>query len=183
MKKIIILLIITILSFFIGDAIWTQINKTGAKSKRLPCQQEVVVFERLYTPNKLEAIQQALESHSLQTSIKLQPSKYMDPVLFSYITKEDIERVVDAILQTYHTDKSQTTKAKLEVLVYENDKKDPGKKTAASKLYEGYVILSFFLEDRLIYKVQVDFKGPKAVDLYQRIECGIMSLMSTKGAS
>ncbi|DAB34772.1 MAG TPA: hypothetical protein CFH82_03395 [Sulfurospirillum sp. UBA12182] len=180
-KKILLWLIIAIVTFYLAQAIYIKLN-SSAKAKRLPCHKEVVVFEKLYEKGLLHKIQEALSRGDLTLEVKAQKALYMDSTLFTHITTEEIEDLIKKSLKKY--EKSLHVKDKklfLDVIVYENDKLDPGKKTPESKLYRGYLVFNFLYEQNLIYKVQIDFMDEYAKDIEKRVDCALHSLMSYKG--
>jgi len=66
----------------------------------------------------------------------------------------------------------------VDIMIYENDKKDPGKKTARSKLYAGYIEATFKVNKQITYKIQTDFMNLKGKDIPQRITCLVNSVMT-----
>ena len=63
-------------------------------------------------------------------------------------------------------------------MVYENDKKDPGKKTPKSKKYAGYLTATFKIDNKKVYKIQTDFMSLQGEDIPQRISCIVKSVMT-----
>ena len=181
MKNIIFYLIVAILAFFVIEAIYSQFNKKSAKSTSLACHKNITVFERIYLNEELENAKQSIKARNFQYAIKLQPSIYMQTKLFDYIKKEDIETIFTSELnKEENVLKEETKNVIIDILVYENDKKDPGKKTAKSKLYAGYLVISIWQNEKQIYRVQVDFLEDKGEDIPSRIKCAIETIFSAK---
>lgn len=173
--------IIAIITFYLAGGIYKKLT-THANVTKLPCQEEVVVFERLYEKPLLQEIQKAVYEQAYDVSIEFQKSYYMPTKLFEYVHKDEIKQVVLQTLQTYKkTLHVKEESLHVKVLVYENDKLDPGKKTAKSKLYAGYLVFDFYEGKTLVYKVQIDFIQPHGEDIAKRIKCAIKSLMNYQG--
>lgn len=167
MKKTILGLIGVVILILVGSSIYEQLNKKGAKSKRLDCHKNVTVFERVYHQDRLLSIKDLLNDGKFKLEFRVEKSKYMDTQLFEYV---DIEQTQDEILNIFnHKEDSDTLKVK--VLLYENDKKDPGKKSKEALLYAGYLMFDFYLENSLVYKIQIDFMDMQGHDIKQTIEC------------
>ncbi len=72
-------------------------------------------------------------------------------------------------------------KLQIKYYIYENDKEDSGKKGKKSKLYAGYLLFEFKLQNKLIYKIQTDYMKIDASDIQSRINCVIKSFITLKG--
>lgn len=66
----------------------------------------------------------------------------------------------------------------IDYFIYENDKKDPGKKTAKSKLYAGYLVFHFLIADEKVYRLQIDFMDMQGKDIEEKIQCMMKSILS-----
>ena len=66
----------------------------------------------------------------------------------------------------------------IDYFIYENDKDDPGKKTAKSKLYAGYLVFNFLLEGEQVYRLQIDFMDMQGKDIDEKIRCIMKSVLS-----
>jgi len=154
-------------------------NKS-AKSDRLACHKakKVVVFERVYKKDKLGALKQALKAGNVRIDPRAQKSEYMESQLFTHINKEKIVSMVQKRLQQESTANDSDKNAVIDLLIYENDKKDPKKKTEKAKLYAGYLGFDFKLDNTLVYKIQIDFLDMQGRDIQQRIDCAVQSVMS-----
>ena len=140
--------------YLIGSSIYTQIQKENksARSSRISCHKDATVFERLYIEKEKKAIQKKLEEGNYTLSSSVLKAVYSKSKLFDFV---DLD------------------------YIYENDVDDPGKKTAKSKLYAGYIVVKFKNDkNELIYQVQVDFMDKKGADLPQSIKCAIKSFIT-----
>jgi len=102
----------------------------------------------------------------------------MDTKLFTYIDVSQIQNHLQDELSKHHDNSKRDKRLDIDFTIYENDKKDPGKKTEASKKYAGYLILGLKYDSVLIYKIQTDFNNHKGKDIPKRIECMVKSIMS-----
>lgn len=104
--------------------------------------------------------------------------------LGKYLKVEDVDGMIHDAIAAHHVESSLTDcEVIIDYFVYENDKEDPGKKTAKSKLYAGFIYLNFKLKDESVYDVQIDYKDLQAKDLAKRINCAIASFLSSKNLS
>lgn len=177
--KYVVSFFIAIAILFIAVAIYDEVNKSGAKAQRLACHKESVVFERLVQPEMLLQVQDAIRADNVTLKIKTLPSKYMKSRLFKHV---DIDKFrqnnIDTIESYVRKSDEGESKTTLELTIYENDKDDPGKKTPKSKLYAGYLIYAFLVNNKLVYKIQIDFFDKNGKDFPKQIKCAFASLMS-----
>ena len=172
MKRIypIIVIVFTLLS---GTILYHHFNPKSAKSVRLACHQESTTFERLYEPHQTKTIQTLLKSGDFGFAINIAPSHYMPTRINSYMKQEAFKALL------YDTfGKPHGEKLRIDVLLYENDKKDPKKKTQEAKLYEGYVQVSFYLSRTRVYTIQLDYMDPMGKDIAKRLRCALESAES-----
>jgi len=179
MKKYIYIVVVFLFIVSIGNSIYQQLNKKSAKSVRLECHKNSTVFEKIVKPKFLEKLQNDTKNGNLKVVIEIEKSKYMKSKLFNYIDQFEVKQNFEEILN-----KSSSIKEKLDssvnILIYENDKDDPGKKTAKSKLYAGYLVFSFKVDKSLVYKLQIDFFDNKGKDIQKVLKCGLKSLLTLK---
>jgi len=181
-KKYITIFIILFFTYFIGESIYIEVNKdnTSSKAKRLECQQEVTVFERGYSLSDIKYAQKLIIHGDDSFSSHIEKAVYSDSTLFTHILPKQMDDIFKQILQKYikYNEKNKS-EYKLSYYIYENDKKDPGKKTKKSKLYAGYVVLEVKnMDNKSIYKVQVDFMDDMGTDIKKSMECSLKSLMT-----
>lgn len=184
-----LILLVTLFVVLLGAGYWLFVQDQKPKScavKRIPCQQDVVCFERTYRMAELQRVIDLLKSRRYTVVSRAQKSEYMASRLFEYVNKEQVDAMVAAAIE------SQVPKQPVEgtddtlvvdYLIYENDKLHPGKKTPKSKLYEGYLAFSFKLAGKTVYKFQIDFMDEKGADIPERVKCAIASLLSLETES
>lgn len=178
MKKYIYLSIAAILIFFIGQSIYKQINKTGAKSARLECHKNSTVFEKVLKQELLAQLQEDIKKGNIKVNIEIEKAKYMESKLFEYVDPQIVKKQFIDLLKS---DQNKETKNSVNILIYENDKNDPGKKTDKSKLYAGYLVFSFKAGNTLVYKLQIDFWDAQGKDIPKVLQCAIKSILTIKG--
>lgn len=171
------------LALFVGYGIYAQLNKPSVKLRRLPCQQEVTCFERSYAPDQLQEAVTLLQQRAYRISVSAQPSVYMKSRLFESVDTADIERVIAEAIERRIPQHEGTPAAAeepllIQCLIYENDKKDPGKKSKKAFLFEGYLLFSLSLGEKILYKFQIDFMEPKGADIPKRIDCLVQSILT-----
>lgn len=158
---------------YIGEKFFTQ---------KLSCHKEVVVFDKVYEKTLLHDAQLLIASGNYEIEVLAEKAVYSNSDLFEYVSLEDVKKSVNSVLHQYaqglHVKQNKSLHVK--VIVYENDKANPGKKTLKSKLYRGYLVFSFSVEGVLVYKIQIDFMDYKALDIPKRIECAIKTFMLYK---
>lgn len=170
-------------ALFIAYGVYGQMTKPPMKPQRIPCQKEVTCFERLYgTPEALSRVVDLLARRHYGIETTTQPSVYMKPRLFDTLDPAEAEaearRAIERLIPRKAASAGAKAPLRVKFLIYENDKKDPGKKSKKAFLYEGYVVFSFLLEGKTVYKVQVDFMEPEGRDVNRRIDCAVRSLVS-----
>ncbi len=180
MKNKIILIIVILISLIIIKEIYTQVNKkpTSAKSKRLTCHKEGITFEKVVKQELVRNLQQTLKSGDYKLEVWADKSKYMKSVMFEYVNVKDISKDFRKILNNNQLKSLKSNNIFVDIMVYENDKKDPGKKTKKSKLYAGYLVATFKVDKKVVYKIQTDFMDLKGKDIPARISCIVNSVMS-----
>ncbi|QOG11901.1 hypothetical protein [Arcobacter sp. FWKO B] len=174
MKKSILALFIIGLVVIVAQSIYQQLNKKVAKSSRIECHKNVTVFERVYNNEKINAIQEFIKDGTFEISLKAEPSKYMKSQLFNYVDSQAVKEYIQNSFGLTTLDNA----LKINVLLYENDKEDPGKKSAEAKMYAGYLMFDFYLENEMIYKVQIDFMDMQGNDINKTIDCIKQSILS-----
>lgn len=178
MKKYIYIIFTAALLFLIGKSIYEQINKTGAKSLRLECHKNSTVFEKVLKPELLEKLQKDIEKGNIKVDIQIEKAKYMESKLFNHVDPQKVKKEFITLLNYKTLDKK--TKNSVNILIYENDKNDPGKKTPKSKLYAGYLVFSFKVDNTLVYKLQIDFFDHQGKDISKVLKCALKSISTIK---
>ena len=168
MKKLFFFGLLVLVISIIGFSAFKQINKS-AKASRIDCQKEVVVFERIYKPKQIELLKNLILNQKAKIIFKVEKSKYMKSKLFEYV---DINKTEKDIEKTFGLDQKQDANdSVIDVLLYENDKLDPGKKNDEAKKYAGYLVFDFYVKNELTYKIQIDFMDFQGKDIQKRIDC------------
>ena len=148
--------------------------KSSPTATRLECQKKQVVFERTYyTTGLQELLNEVAQTKSGLVTMKGQKSQYMSSRLFEKI---DLEVLHQYFITEFGIDNFISPNVKIDILVYENDKLDPGKKTPKAKMYAGYLVFDFKYKDTLVYKVQIDFMKNDGSDIKEKIDCAIESI-------
>jgi len=154
---------------------------SSAKSTRLPCHTQVVLFEKVYDPSVLESVQHALEEQNYTIESTIKKAHYMKSQLFEYVDIKKVDQDVKDAIASYQTANiGNSEPVTIKYLIYENDKKDPGKKTQKSKLYAGYMKFDVVYKKKRVYAVQIDFMDMEGKDIPQRVNCAIRSIMTVE---
>jgi len=181
-KKYIKVFVVIFLIASFGNEIYTQINKPkSAKSTRLQCHKEGVTFEKIVNQELIRTLKYSLNYSHFSVIVWADKAKYMESVMFDYVDVKAIKNNMINKIKQYAQKRSLTPdNIKIEVIVYENDKKDPGKKTKKSKLYAGYLKVTVKVNSQIAYMIQTDFMDLEGKDIPQRITCIVKSIMSLK---
>jgi len=175
-KKYIYILIVLFFAGAIGKSIYDELHKKTAKSTRLACHKDATVFERLVAPELLKQYQNSFSTGEVNVHIEIEKAHYMESKLFNYL---DPQQLKDTFIDFAKLkDQSKQYPATMDILIYENDKNDPGKKNSKSKLYAGYLVFSAKYNKRLVYKVQIDFLDHQGKDTKKVLQCAIKSIQS-----
>lgn len=183
MKKYILTFISVFVLYLIGNSIYVEMtkDKTPGKAKRLECQRKVTSFERSFDVAQIQEAQQEIKNGALDFSSSIEKATYAESALFEYISLEQTDVIFQQTLASFVEKKVALEKKKyrLSYYIYENDLKDPGKKTKKSKEYAGYVVLQIKnSKNKTIYKVQIDFMDFQGADINQSVECAVKSFMT-----
>lgn len=173
-----------ILILFFSTVIYgviNQINKTSAKSKRLECQDKTITFERVFVDKPIIEAIKLFESNNYIIKSNIEYSKYMQSHLINILNKKQSDDILKSIInKSIVSNNANRKKVEIDYYIYENDKKDKGKKGKKSKLYAGYLMFEFKLENSLVYKIQTDYMDINAKDIKERMNCVISSFTSLK---
>lgn len=182
MKKLLYAVIIFAVSYVFITSIYQEMNKdeTPGKAKRLECQKKVTTFERAFDDAEIILAQKQIQSEEVLFSSDIEKSIYMESALFKYISLKQTDAVFKEMIRKYVVNNESISKRfNYSYYIYENDKKDPGKKGKKSKLYAGYVVFTVKNENnKTIYKIQIDFMDEKGQDVAESIRCTIKSFMT-----
>eukprot|EP01156_Anaeramoeba_ignava_P006593 Anaeramoba_ignava/a349064_22.p2 GENE.a349064_22~~a349064_22.p2 ORF type:complete len:178 (+),score=6.66 a349064_22:827-1360(+) len=176
MKKYIYIIAAAVLVFFIGQSVYQQVNKKSAKASRLECHKNSTVFEKVLNQNLLAQLQNDIKNGEIKVNINIEKAKYMKSKLFDFVDPENVQTEFAKLAgQKASADEPNSS---VDILIYENDKNDPGKKTEKSKLYAGYLVFSFKVGNTLVYKLQIDFLDHEGKDISKVLECGLKSVLT-----
>jgi hypothetical protein len=150
-----------------------QTKKTDA---RLPCQQEVVSFEKWRGHTELLNVAYAnLEAGNYRLEGTQTYAYYMPSDLNGTLQISEIDALfIDAIAV------SPAPGANPLMIAYElieNDKLDPRKKNPPKKPFSGYLVVAFLQNGKELYRFQIDYLDPQAADLDKRVDCVIDSFL------
>ncbi|MEA3354343.1 MAG: hypothetical protein U9Q33_11060 [Campylobacterota bacterium] len=179
MKKYIYIIISVLLIGTIGNSIYKQMNKKSAKAARILCHKNSTVFEKLLKPNLLTKLQADIKNGNIIVTVEEEKAKYMKSRLFDFVNKNEIKDKFEKLLNIKDTVSSKDITS-VNILIYENDKEDPGKKTKKSKLYAGYLVFSFKVDKTMVYKLQIDFMDHEGKDIPKILECALKSINTLK---
>ncbi len=181
MKKYILPGILIFIILFVTFAVFEEINKFDPKQKRLVCQEKTTTFEKIDFENPIWETNNLIESNNFIIKSDIQYSKFMDSHLVNILTVKQADEILNTILKKYITSNTPSEKKLLiDYYIYENDKKDKGKKGSKSKLYAGYILFEFKLDNKLVYKIQTDYMDIDANDIEERMTCAIESFLTIK---
>lgn len=183
MKKNLSIFILFFLLSGIGFSIYQELTKKpiSFKAQRLSCQQYTTTFEKILNKEAIKKAQNLLQTHNYTFSSSIWKSEYATSKIFDFVSQEDIDKLTQQTISKYQVD-NKPNQQKLHINFYtrENDTKDPNKKSDSCKLYAGYLVYEFKLDNKLIYKIQTDFMSFKGEDIPSRIECIFNSFLSIK---
>lgn len=183
MKNYLIVFVSVFVLYMIGNSIYVEMtkDKTPGKAKRLECQQRVTSFERAFDNEQIKEAQKEIQNGAVDFSSSIEKATYADSALFDHISLAETDIIFKNVLTSYVEDNVivEDKKYKVSYYIYENDVKDPGKKTKKSKAYAGYVVLEVKnSNNKTIYKVQIDFMDFEGADIQESIECTVKSFMT-----
>ncbi len=174
MKKTILIILGIVVFGLVASSIYQQVTKKSAKAQRLECHKNVTVFERVYIQEELPNIKKLLQDGEFVLKMKAERSKYMESKLFDYVDVTEIENYI----KSSFGQKNENETLKINVLLYENDKQDPGKKNDEARKYAGYLVFDVYLDKSLVYKIQIDFMDMQGFDIKTKIDCIRQSILS-----
>jgi len=169
------LLMISFFYLLISDALS---QKTAAVA-RIECHSKSTTFEYVYKKELVKRMQDAIKSGNVQIKSKFKLSEHMLTQLAKHISLSSVDEMIQKQIDS-HVDTTHSTDDTLiiDYFIYENDKEDPGKKTAKSKLYAGYLVFNFLLEGEQVYRLQVDFMDTQGKDIEEKIHCMMQSVLT-----
>jgi hypothetical protein len=146
---------------------------------RLPCQKEVVFFDKWQgRPDSVAKARDNLASGNYTMKGRQVYSHYMPSDLEGALTLSDIDGMFAE--EAGAVSRPGESPLVIDYRLMENDKYDPNKKNKPKKAFSGYLLVSFKLDKREVYRVQIDYLDPKGADLSRRIACVITSFRSVR---
>ena len=169
-----------ILTIFFFYLIITDImHQKSAKTARLECHTKSTTFEYVYKKELVKLMQDVVKGGNVEIRSKFKLSEYMPTQLANHISLVQVDDMIQKQIDLHNTTKNNNDKKLLiDYFIYENDKEDPGKKTAKSKLYAGYLVFHFLLEGEKVYRIQIDFMDLQGKDIEEKIQCMMKSVLS-----
>jgi len=176
-----IAIVLTLLFFYmiVSDVVST-VTKKGSNSERLECHTKQTTFEYVYKKELVSDIQNAIKSGTVEIKSKFKLSEHMQTQLEKHINLEQVDEMIEKQINLHQGKSKSTHPLVIDYFIYENDKEDPGKKTAKSKLYAGYLVFNFMLEGEQIYRLQIDFMDLQGKDIEEKIQCMMKSVLTLK---
>ncbi len=154
-------------------------NQKSAKTARLECHTRSTTFEYVYKKELVKIMQDAIKGGNVEIRSKFKLSEYMPTKLAGHISLSEVDEMIQKQIDLHKTtSKRNDANLLIDYFIYENDKEDPGKKTAKSKLYAGYLVFHFLLEGEKVYRLQIDFMDMQGKDIEEKIHCMMKSVMS-----
>lgn len=182
MSKIYYIIIAAVLIFFGYGIITQKTNDPLKKEKRVPCQKTTTTFENIANKKLSNEAVDLLKSGNYIIKSRIEQSIYMESKILNYISVEKADKILVGIIKKYQDKQiNQDKKLLIDYYIYENDKEDKGKKSSKAKLYAGYLVFEFKLDNKLIYKIQTDYMKMDTSDIPERMECVIKSFIKLKG--
>ncbi|KAB7885333.1 hypothetical protein [Poseidonibacter ostreae] len=173
--------ILILVILFVTFAVFEEVNKFDPKQKRLQCQEKTITFEKIDFEHPIWETNNLIETNNFIIKSNIEYSKLMPSHLINILTVEQADETLNKVLNTYiKYDIPNDKKLLIDYYIYENDKEDKGKKGPKSKLYAGYLLFEFKLDNKLVYKIQTDYMNIDAKDIEERMDCAIKSFLSIK---
>lgn len=179
MNKIYYLIPISIVLFFAYGIITKKETNPLKKEKRVSCQKKTITFEKIHDKNKAKEAIKLLETSNYTIKSRIEQSKYMKSQILNHISIEKSDEYLLESINPYLTTKTPNNKKLIiDYYIYENDKEDKGKKGTKCKLYAGYLVFEFKLDNKLIYKIQTDYMKMDTSDIPERMDCVLKSFIT-----
>lgn len=173
--------ILILLILFITFAVFEEVNKFDPKQKRLSCQEKTITFEKIDFEHPIWETNNLIETNNFLIKSNIEYSKLMPSNLINILTIKQANETLKNVLKKYITSNVPNNKKLIiDYYIYENDKEDKGKKGLKSKLYAGYLLFEFKLNNKLVYKIQTDYMNIDGKDIDERMDCVIKSFLSIK---
>jgi hypothetical protein len=159
-------------------------QKKAAMNSEIPCQKEstqlgkIVCFDKVYDSKMIKEGLGLLQKGDYSINGGLILSEYMPTKLEKYISLNHTDKYfLDAI--DIKVNEESIRKLNINYEIIENDKANPNKKSNSKscKLYTGYILTSFRINNKQLYRIQIDFHSYDKAEIKKRIECTIESFI------
>lgn len=181
MNKFFIFILIFIVGFFSYGLLTKESNDPIKKEKRLTCQTKTTTFEKISNNQLAQEAIELLETSNYIIKSRIEKSVYMESQIDKHICEEKANEYLNETINKYVKDKKlKDKKLLIDYYILENDKEDKGKKGTKCKLYAGYLVFEFKLDNKLIYKIQTDYMNMDTSDIPERMDCVIKSFITLK---
>lgn len=179
MNKLIFFVIVFIITFF-GYGIYSKnSNDPIKKEKRVKCQETTTTFEKISNKDLASKAIALLKSGNYIVKSRIELSKFMDSQILNHIDEKRANNFLEKSIALYATEQVENNeKLLIDYYILENDKEDTGKKGTKCKLYAGYLVFEFKLENKLIYKIQTDYMNMDTSDIPERMDCVLKSFIT-----
>lgn len=175
---IIMAVVISLYTHFYEELTQSQAQK-AAKNSGLPCQKEVVCFDKVYDKKEISQAIELFKKGNYTLDGEFEYSQYMPTILKDKIDPKEVEQhFYNAINITPNPNMQKIVKIYYQVV--ENDKQHPNKKSSKSehcKLYAGYLITTFRVNAKPVFRMQIDFNDYDINEIKKRIDCTIESFL------
>lgn len=179
MNKFIFFVIVFVVTFF-GYGIYSKnANDPIKKEKRVKCQEKTTTFEKISNKDLAKDAIDLLKSGNYIVKSRIELSKFMDSQILNHIDEKRANEFLEKSIALYATQPvAKDEKLLIDYYILENDKEDTGKKGTKCKLYAGYLVFEFKLENKLIYKIQTDYMNMDTSDIPERMDCVLKSFIT-----
>lgn len=179
MNKLFYLIPVLLVLFFTYGIITKKETNPLKKEKRVTCQKKTITFEKIHDKENSKVAIKLLKSSNFLIKSRIEQSKYMKSQILNHISLEKSDNyLLNSIKPYLKTKVAKDKKLIIDYYIYENDKEDKGKKGTKCKLYAGYLVFEFKLEEKLLYKIQTDYMKMDTSDIPERMDCVIKSFIS-----
>ncbi len=159
-------------------------QKKAAMKNQPSCQTDstklgkIVCFDKVYDHKKIKEGLALLKQGDYTLNGGMILAEHMPTQLQKHITLSHTDKYfLDAL--DIKQNKDSIRKLNINYEIIENDKADPKKKSdsKACKLYAGYVLVSFRINNKQLYRIQIDFHSYDKNEIKERIDCVIKSFI------
>lgn len=159
-------------------------QKKAAMNSGVPCQNEsttlgkIVCFDKVYDKTLIKEGLELLNAGDYAINGGIILSEYMPSKLKDAINIEQSDKMFEEAVNI-DQNKDAIRRLNINYEIIENDKQNPNKKSNSKncKLYAGYVLTSFRINNKQLYRIQIDFHSLKHEEIRKRIDCTIKSFI------